>query len=176
MTDLQAAEAGIRQLHSRYTDAVFRKDPIAFAECFAPDGEWRISGRVFRGREEIRDTISVILDNFTRVLISFRTPIVDVRGGAITARTYIDEKCAWKNGNSNISIGRYYERFAERDGQYFFQWRLFQILYRGPEDLSGDWLDQPDFGPPPGMPPRDADTLDTAGKRWGLSDGAGKPG
>ena len=44
MSDFVAAEAGIRQLHARFVDAVWRKDADAFAECFAHDGEWKIAG------------------------------------------------------------------------------------------------------------------------------------
>lgn len=168
MTDLMAAERGIRDLHARYTDAVFRQDFDAFADCFTREGEWRISGRVFTGRQEIREGISIILDKFIRVLITFRTPMVELVDGEIVARSYVDEKCAWKNGNRNISIGRYYERFAEEDGRWRFSWRLFQLLYRGDPDLSGAFFDHPDYGPPPGMPPLDANTEDMASARWGL--------
>lgn len=171
MVDLGDAERGIRELHSHYTDAVFRQDARAFAECFVQNGEWRISGRVFRGSAEIEAAITTILDKFDRVLITFRTPILAEVDGVIGGRTYIDEKCAWKNGNRNVSIGRYYERFAQEDGRWRFSWRLFQLVYRGDPDLSGTFFDCPDFGPPPGMPPLDATTEDIASTRWGLAPG-----
>ena len=169
MVDLIAAERGIRDLQARYTDAVFRKDFDAFAECHTRDGEWRISGRVFRGRAEIREAISIILDKFVRVLITYRTPILDVVDGQVVGRTYIDEKCAWKNGDTNISMGIYYEHFVEQGGRWRFQWRLFQMLYRGDPDLTGTFYDFPDYGPPPAMPPRDAVPEDTATARWGIA-------
>ncbi|MCB2073393.1 MAG: nuclear transport factor 2 family protein [Novosphingobium sp.] len=175
MIDPMAAEFGIRQVQSRYTDAVWRKDYDAFAGCFAKDGEWRISGRVFRGRQEIRDGISIILDKFIRVLISFRAPIVSVKDGMVTARTYIDERCAWKNGNTNISVGTYYEHFVEEDGELLFKWRLFEMHYRGDPDMTGTFFDRTDYGPPPAMPPLDANTEDMASNRWGLP-AAGEPG
>lgn len=168
MTDLDAAREGIRHLHGCYTDAVWRHDYEAFAQCFAEEGEWRISGRVFRGRKEIKDGISVILDKFLRVLITFRSPLVDISNGNVTARTYIDEKCAWKNGNRNISIGRYYERFVQEGDRWLFKWRLFELHYRGDPDLSGAFFEHPDYGPPPAMPPLDANTEDMASARWGL--------
>ena len=87
MTSLAEAQAGICELHARYSDATFRKDFDAFAECFTPDGEWRISGRVFRGRDEIRQGISTILGKFIRVLITFRTPILTVGAGGASGRT-----------------------------------------------------------------------------------------
>jgi uncharacterized protein (TIGR02246 family) len=163
-----AAEAGIRQLHADYTDAVWRHDFDAFADCFMPDGEWRISGRVFRGRVDIRENIERILSNFVRVLISFRTPSLRVEKGVATGRTYIDERCAWTNGNTNISVGRYYERFVEDGDRWRFSWRLFELHYRGPPDFTGTFFEHPDYGPPPAMPPLDANTEDMASARWGL--------
>lgn len=168
MTDFAAAEAGIRQLHARYTDAVWRQDAEAFANCFTEDGEWRISGMVLKGRPQIAETIARILDNFTRVLITFRTPLLEVGDGVASGRTYIDERCAWKSGNTNISIGRYYERFAEHRGEWLFQWRLFELHYRGPPDMTGTFFDHPDLGPPPAMPPLNATTEDMATVRWNL--------
>ncbi len=168
MNDFVAAEAGIRDLHQRYTDAVWRQDFDAFADCFAQDGEWRISGMALKGRAQIKETITAILGRFNHVLISFRTPILEVGDGVASGRTYIDEKCAWKNGDTNISMGIYYEHFVREEGRWRFQWRLFQMLYRGDPDLTGTFYDFPDYGPPPGMPPRDALPADTATARWGI--------
>jgi len=170
MRQFAAIEAGIRQLHARYTDAVWRKDAAAFAACFASDGEWRISGMVLTGRMQIEQTIAAIFAKMHRVLITFRTPLLDISGGAITARTMIDERVAWTDGNTNVSIGRYYERFVEEDGRWLFAWRLFELHYRGSPDLTGDWFEHPDYGPPPAMPPLDAVSLDTSSQRWQLSD------
>ena len=169
MTELIVAEAHIRQLHARYTDAVWRHDYAAFADCFTADGEWRISGMTLRGRPQIKETIEHILGNFRRVLISFGTPILAVGDGTATGRTYVTEKCAWKNGETNISIGRYYERFVEDGDNWKFAWRLFQLHYRGPPDLSGTFFENPDFGAPPGMPDIDAATIDHASARWKLA-------
>jgi len=175
MKDFAAAQAGIMELHSRYTDAVWRKDAAAFAGCFTETGEWRISGRIFHGRDEIAQGIAVILDKFVRVLISFRTPILTVGEGVASGRTYVDERCAWANGNVNISVGRYYEHFVEQGGRWLFDWRLFELHYRGPPDMTGTFFEHPDYGPPPAMPPRDTLTEDMASTRWGLPQ-AGAPG
>lgn len=170
MTAFVEAEAGIRQLHARYTDAAWRHDYDAFADCFTEDGVWRISGLDLQGRAHIRETIERILAKMSRVLITFRTPLLEVGDGVATGRTYIDERCAWKDGSTNISIGRYYERFKEVDGRWYFSWRLFQLHYRGPADLTGTYyLDLPDFGPPPGMPPLDELAPDTSTQRWGVT-------
>lgn len=110
----------------------------------------------------------MILDRFIRVLITFRTPILAVGEGTASGRTWVDERCAWKNGDTNIAIGLYYEHFVEQEGRWLFDWRLFQTHYRGPPDMTGTFFEHQDWGPPPAMPPRDAGTEDMASARWGL--------
>jgi ketosteroid isomerase-like protein len=156
MTDLATAEAAIRQLHARYVDAVWRKDYPAFADCFTADAEWRIAGMVLRGRAEIAATLERLMENFTRVLMTFRTPVLEVGQGVATGRTYVTEQNAFRNGRAGNSIGLYYERFVDEGDRWRFSWRLFQLHYLGPADLSGDFFEQPDYGPPPAMPPLDA--------------------
>lgn len=157
MAEYAAVEARIRQLHARYADAVWRKDLAAFADCFAADAEWRIAGMVLEGREAIASTFGNIISDATRVFMAFQTPILEVTGvGRASARTMVSEQCRWNDGRCNLTLGRYFEHFVEEGGRWRFGWRLYQVLYTGPTDLSGDYFDEPDFGAPPGMPPRDA--------------------
>lgn len=166
MTSFVEAEAAIRQLHARYIDSVWRKDVDAFGDCFAPDCEWRITGKVYRGRDEIQEMISHIFTRARRILMTFQTPILEVGDGTASGRTYVQEQCAWENGNSNIAIGRYYEHFVEDADRWRFSWRLFQVHYSGPPDLSAQYRDHPDFGAPPGMPERDVLTTDKVSPNW----------
>lgn len=156
MSQFAAAEAGIRKLHAHYADAVFRKDFEAFAQCFAEDGEWRIAGNVLRGREQIATAAEGFLGRSRHIFMTFREPLI-VREGKDKAhgRTYVSEQCCWLDGKTNLTLGRYYEHFVDTGEGWLFSWRLYQVLYTGPDDLTGDWFEEPDFGPPPGMPPRD---------------------
>lgn len=165
MADLAAISAGVKQLHARYTDAVWRKDAESFAACFAEHGEWRISGMVMVGRAEIAGTIGRILGRMHRVLFTYGDPVLSLVDGEWCARVMVNERVAWADGQTNISIGRYYERLVEEAGEWRFGWRLFELHYRGPPDLSGEWFEHPDPGPPPAMPPRDALALDTSSVR-----------
>lgn len=169
MSDLVTAKEAIRELHAHYTDAVWRKDYASFGDCFAEDAEWRIGGLVLQGRAQITETIERILGNFKRVLITFQTPLLEVEGRTAFGRTYITEQVARVNGQSNVSIGRYYERFVYHGDRWRFAWRLFQLHYSGPPDLSGTFFDNPDYGPPPGMPELDANSGDFASSKWGIS-------
>lgn len=169
MSRFADAEAGIRQLHARYADAAWRKDFASFGDCFAQDAEWRISGMVLKGRPMIEETIARIMQHARHILITFRTPIIEVGEGTASGRTYITEQCTWDHRDPNVSIGRYYERFVEEGDRWRFTWRVFELHYSGPPDLMGQWHEHPDYGPPPAMPPADALPADHASKKWGLT-------
>lgn len=163
MTDFIVAETAIRQLHARYVDAVWRKDFAAFGDCFTEDAEWRIAGMVLRGRPEIVATLERLMTNFHRVVMTFRTPIIEVGNGTATGRTYVTEQNAFKSGRPGSTVGTYYERFIDQGDRWRFTWRLFQLHYIGPPDLSAPFFEQADYGPPPAMPPLDAPTYNYSG-------------
>jgi len=163
MTDFLVAEAAIRQLHARYTDAVWRKDYAAFGDCFAEDAEWRIAGMTLSGRARIVEAFERLMSNHRRVLMNFRTPILDVGDGVASGRTYVSEQNAFINGRPGTTIGIYYERFRNCGERWRFTWRLYQLHYLGPADLSGPLFDQADYGAPPNMPPLDAPTYNYSG-------------
>lgn len=152
MTGLAAAEAGIRQLHARYADAVWRKDPQAFGDCMTEHCEWRIGGHIARGRGEIVDYIGKVFPRFQRIFLTFQPPILDVGDGAATGRTYVTEQSVFADGTPFFMIGTYFERFVGQGDRWAFAWRLFQFQYVGPADLSGSFIDNKDFGPSPAMP------------------------
>jgi hypothetical protein len=162
MTDFVVAESGIRQLQARYVDAVWRKDYAAFGECFSEDCEWRISAKIIRGRAEAVAFIQSMMVKTRRLLITLRTPILEVGDGVASGRTYFTAQNALTDGTGFTPMGMYYERFAEQDGRWRFTWRLFQTHYSGPPDLTGTFYENPDYGSPPAMPPRDEMTEPSA--------------
>jgi hypothetical protein len=164
MTDFVAAECAIRQLHARYADAVWRLDYEAFGDCFAEDCEWRIGGVVLRGRREIVDyNRELFSTKFRRLFITLRTPLLDVQDGKASGRTYFSAQNVMADGSGFAPLGVYYEHFVDQGDRWRFAWRLFQTLYTGPADMSGTFHDQPEFGPPPGMPPLDVETRNVSG-------------
>jgi hypothetical protein len=160
MAGVVEAEAAVRDLHARYADAIWRRDYAAAAACFTRDGEWRNGGLVLRGRGEIAAALDRFMVRFRRVFMTFRTPILSLAPAGAEARTYVTEQNVTTDGQGRLAVGVYYERIVLEDALWRREWALFQLLYRGPADLSGDFLDQPDFGPPPAMPPRDAPTFE----------------
>lgn len=162
--DFLLAECGIRQLHARYCDAVWRFDMDAFGDCFAQDCEWRMDGVVMRGREEIVAQNKALFEaNFQRLLIRLGTPILEVgRGeakGTASARTYFSARNVLSDGTGFAPIDIYYEHFVDEGDRWRFKWRRFDGLYSGPADMSGMLHEQQDYGAPPAMPPLDGDTI-----------------
>jgi len=163
MTDYAACEAGIRRLHAVCADAVWRKDFEAFGNCFTEDGEWRIAGAVLKGRKQIAGALEAVMDDYHRVLMTFRTPILDVGKGTASGRTYVTEQSVFKKAPATLAISTYFERFALEGNRWLFSWRLFQLHYLGPADMSGAIFDNPDYGPPPAMPALDEMSPDHSG-------------
>jgi hypothetical protein len=60
-------------------------------------------------------------------------------------------------------MGIYFERFVEQGERWRFTWRLYQLHYMGPADLTGSFFPQADYGPPPAMPDLDAPTYNYSG-------------
>lgn len=163
--DAMRAEFEIRQLHARYSHAIYRGDAQSVGELFADDGEWRVGGQVMRGRDEIVSFLGGVFPQFRRLLMLFYTPVVNIaEDGEISSRTFVVERSQFADGKPFAPVGIYFDRFVEVDGHLLFKWRLFQTQYAGHPDMATPFYDDlPDFGPPPGMPPLDEETLDRSG-------------
>lgn len=153
-----SAEIGIRRLHALCADAVWRKDLDAFAQCFTVDGEWKIAGLHCRGRTAIGETLGQLLTQNERVLMNFGEPILDFGSSEISGRTYAVEQVKPWTGEAQSTIGLYFEKFAEIDGQWLFTWRHFDMYYFGPANLSNPLFEFRDYGPSPATPLPDAPT------------------
>jgi ketosteroid isomerase-like protein len=163
MADFLKAESGIRQLFSRYTDAVWRKDLDAFADCFSEDCEWRIAGRVMLGRTAMVDHFAGVLARFRRIYFTPQPPILEVGEGTASGRTYLTERNTLADGRPFLAIGTYYDHLADHGDRWRFTWRLFQTHYAGPPDMTGEFIEQAEYGAPPAMPPRDAIPVGSTG-------------
>ena len=163
MIDFATVECAIRQLHARYGDAVWRKDIEAFGDCFSEDCEWRISGHVLRGRIEIKNFMNAVFPMFRRILLTMRTPILETGDRVASARTYFTEQSVRADGQPLLAIGTYFERFVDEGDHWRFSWRVFQTEYAGPPDMTGPIFENPEWGAPPALPPRDTIPIDHSG-------------
>lgn len=158
MTVSLEAEIAIRRLHALCADAVWRKDRVAFAECYANDAVWKIAGLELHGRAAIGQALGNFGAANERVLMVFGAPILTMNEDVLTGRTYAVEHVKLLDGSAVSTIGIYYERFIVRGGRWLFHWRHFDFAYHGPPDLSASFYPSHDYGPPSAMPPADAMT------------------
>jgi uncharacterized protein (TIGR02246 family) len=157
--DFMIAESGIRQLYGRYADAVWRKDVPAFVECFAEDAIWKIGGRTLHGREEIGGVFEASLAPSERVMMWLGIPVITLTGErTATGRVQVTELIKRKDGSSARTLALYYERYVEEDGVWRLGWHHFNLYYFGPPDLSATFLENMEYGPPPGLPGADDPT------------------
>ena len=159
MTDFVTADCGIRQLHARFVDAVWRQDAQSFSECFATTGVWKIAGMVMTGRDEIADACRNLLGRCERIQLVSGQPILEVGEGTAIGRLQMTEFAKKKDGGTAITFGVYYDRYVDEDGAWRFQWRHWSMAYHGPTDLSGTFIEPVDYGAFPGMPGADEPTF-----------------
>jgi hypothetical protein len=152
MTDLIAADFGIRQCHARFADAVWRQDAASFAGCFAEQGEWKIAGFHFTGREAIETAFGQLVGRCTRVHLVTGQPILAIEGGEVLGRMAMTEFAWMPDGTQALSIGMYHDRYVEHGGQWLYRERFWSFKYRGLIDLSAELAPTPDYGPFPARP------------------------
>lgn len=158
MSDFVIAECGIRQLHARFADAVWRQDGEDFAGCFAVDGEWKIAGMHLRGRAEIADACSKLLGRCSHIHLITGLPIVEVQGSSAIGRLSMTEFARMHDGSTAMTIGWYHDRYVDEGGCWRFAHRHWSMKYRGAPDLTGAFADTPNYGSFPAMPGADEAT------------------
>lgn len=158
MTEALLADYGIRQLHARFADAVFRQDYDGFAGCFSEGGVWKIAGMRLEGRAAVREAAERLLGRCERIQLAIGQPILAVGEGEANGRVQVTEFARKKDGTAAITFGVYHDRYVRDGEEWRFTWRHWAMAYHGPTDLSGDFVVPPDFGPFPAMPADDAPT------------------
>ena len=159
MTDFVTADCGIRQLHARYADAVWRQDAASFADCFALDGVWKIAGMEMAGRAAIGEACGTLLGRCERIRLITGQPILEVGDGVASGRLQMTELTRMRDGTSAMTFGTYHDRYVVQDGAWRFQHRHWTLAYRGPVDMSAPFVASPDYGPFPGGPAADEPTI-----------------
>lgn len=159
MTDFTIAECGIRQLHAKFVDVVWRQDVQGFGECFALLGEWKIGGLHIVGREAIEETCRNSLGRCSHIQLLPQPCLLQVSGEVAQGRQHMIELARMNDGSSAMTIGIYHDAYALEDGLWKFQSRFWSLKYRGPTDLSANFFATPDYGPFPATPRPDEQTF-----------------
>ncbi|TYC89592.1 nuclear transport factor 2 family protein [Novosphingobium sp. BW1] len=156
--DMIAADFGIRQLHARFADAVWRQDAESFAACWSSAGTWKIAGLDMQGREAIQTGCGQLLGRCTRIHLVIGQPILIEEGACVRGRLGVTEFAWMPDGTQFITFGQYHDRYVEEAGAWRFAERFWSFKYRGPIDLSAPLVPTPDYGAFPGAPGPDEET------------------
>jgi uncharacterized protein (TIGR02246 family) len=158
MTDFAAADAGIRQLHARFADAVWRQDAVEFSGCFTDDGLWKIAGMEIAGRARIAEMCTAMLGRCSHIHLITGLPILEVTGDVAKGRLSLTEFARMQDGATAMTIGWYHDEYHRQDGRWLFHRRHWSMKYRGAPDLTGHFADTPDYGAFPAGPAPDEAT------------------
>lgn len=143
--DLQhiADELAIRDVISRFTDAVNRNDPAALGALFTEDGVWVIPGmETTTGQEAAAARIAQLRSAFVHLTQLLHSGHVDLDGDTATATWYLTEQAS--DGESSFAFtGTYSDQLRHTDVGWRFVRREFAFLYRGRADLPGKWSRHP---------------------------------
>ncbi len=136
--DLVADEAAVRALTARFTDAVNRGVPAELGPLFAQGGVWVVPGfGDTTGRAAIVDLITDLLGRFSFLVQVLHGGVVEVDGDRAWARWYLSEYAVSDDGKGWHFVGVYQDSHVRDEGDWLFERRKFDFLYRGPADFSG---------------------------------------
>lgn len=124
MTESLEAEREITRLLAEYTARLDRREDEAWLELFAPDGEFHVYGRVFRGAQEL---VGITRDAPGGLHLS-GAPVIEVDGDRATARQsflFVDQDTRAER------IGFYDDDLVRIDGEWLLQVRRSTFLNPG---------------------------------------------
>ena len=135
----------IQHLAQCYADGVMQRDADIWGDTFTEDGEWHLGpgAEPVKGRDNLKAFWSNVMAGYPNVLHWVQPGIVDVQGDTATARFYIQENIKDAKGESFRMAGVYNDEVVKENGAWKFAVRRLGVLYRGPVDMSGDWMGYP---------------------------------
>ncbi len=136
-------ERALQQLMARYVDAVNRRDSQAWARTWAEDGTWSIAGMEVTGRQAILDLWQQLMTGFEFAVLMPASSLLEIDGNSATGHCYLQEFTRDLEGERNLALSRYLDSYAKKKGQWYFQRRQYDFIYRGPADLGGEYTPLP---------------------------------
>lgn len=134
-----SAEASIRSLISRYSQATVTRDAAAWGSTWADDGAWELMGQVSRGRDAV---VAQWESTMSGLQFVFQMPgqgsiEIDESGQRGTGRVPTVEFIKMGDGPGTLMLGTYEDVYVLENGEWRFAERRMAISYVGPSDLSG---------------------------------------
>ena len=135
----------IQTLGQIYADGVMQRDAEIWGNTWAENGEWHLSPNMdpVRGRENLKAFWSGVMSGYPNVLHWVQPGIIEVDGDNASARFYVQENIKDAQGESFRVAGVYNDTLIREKGEWRFSQRVFNVIYRGPVDMGGDWQGYP---------------------------------
>lgn len=126
-----ATDIALRQLISRYCDAVVRRDAQAFGATWAADGVWQL-GKPIEGRVAVVAAFEKLLKGYTWLVQSAPNAVfeVDEATGTGTGRVTIVEQYHRTKGGDGSLVGVYHDRYVRTGGEWRFAERRIEVIHQ----------------------------------------------
>lgn len=121
-------QLAIRNLHDRYADAVFRRDPADWGALWTEDASWNLMGTQVEGREAIVGLWSGAMAGFAFVAFFTQVAAIEIDGDTGTGVVHTNEVLEDPDGSLRRPVGRYEDRYVRRGNEWLYQGRDFVLL------------------------------------------------
>ncbi len=125
-----ADELAIRDLVSRYADAVNRRDLQLWRSTWAEQGVWHIGGRAIAGREAICGYWEDAMRSFEGVIQLVAQGTLSLSGEQAEGVWTIWE-VGLRAGTGSLVVGSYADSYSKGASGWSFASRSFTVCYRG---------------------------------------------
>jgi uncharacterized protein (TIGR02246 family) len=136
-------DLALRNLMARYIDAVNRNDADAWIATWAEDGVWNLMGEPVSGRNNVLTMWQQMMGNFEFAVMMPSSCLFTVDGDTASGHWYLHEYLRDQQGTGVTILSRYLDTYTRQDGQWLYQSRVYNIIYNGPADLSGEYTPLP---------------------------------
>ena len=126
-----ATDTALRQLISRYCDAVNRNDSDAFAACWTDNGVWT-RGKPVSGRDALRGQFIKVAAAHSWLQQTAPNAVfeVDEAAGTGNGRVSIHESFKSKKTGAGLLIGVYHDGYRRVAGTWLFEERTLEVVHR----------------------------------------------
>ena len=137
-------DLALRNLMARYIDAVNRNDGDAWIATWAEDGVWNLMGEPVSGRSNVLAMWQQMMGNFDFAVMMPSSCLFTVDGDTASGHWYLHEYLRDQQGAGITILSRYLDTYTRWEGQWLYQSRVYNIIYNGPADLSGEHTPLPE--------------------------------
>jgi ketosteroid isomerase-like protein len=132
-------ELALKNLMSRYADAVNRVDAETWISTWAEDAIWNLLGNPVSGKDNILALWKQMMSSFEFALMLPSSCLFEVSDDTASGHWYLHEYTRDPEGNASTVLSRYLDTYVKQDGQWLYKSRDYGFIYNGPADLSGNY-------------------------------------